>query len=158
MPLFYVLLFPKGEDGWYAQIPLYDGGNRQFVTQRQYYTFHLQIRLDTNACLLHGGRLLQQFIVDAYRSLEELRLMWLRNNQTNLRAKVYRGLTNMLNSHDGRQQGFLGGIGCRVVLPYSFTGGPMYMHQLYQDSMAIVHKKGKPDLFITFTCNLNGKK
>ena len=27
------------------------------------------------------------------------------------------------------------------------------MCQLYQDAMAIVRKKGKPDLFITFTCN-----
>ena len=27
------------------------------------------------------------------------------------------------------------------------------MQQLYQDSMAIVRKYGKPDLFITFTCN-----
>lgn len=59
----------------------------------------------------------------------------------------------MLNIDDGRQQTTLGGIGRRVVLPSSFTGGPRYMHQLYQDSMAIARKKGKPDLFITFTCN-----
>jgi hypothetical protein len=29
------------------------------------------------------------------------------------------------------------------------------MNQLYQDSMAIVRKFGKPDLFITMTCNPN---
>lgn len=29
------------------------------------------------------------------------------------------------------------------------------MYQLYQDAMAIVRKFGKPDLFITFTCNPN---
>ena len=39
------------------------------------------------------------------------------------------------------------------MLPYSFVGGPQYMRQLYQDSMAIVQKIGKLDLFITFTCN-----
>ena len=27
------------------------------------------------------------------------------------------------------------------------------MCQIYQDAMAIVRKKGKSDLFITFTCN-----
>jgi hypothetical protein len=27
------------------------------------------------------------------------------------------------------------------------------MQQCYQDAMAIVRKLGKPDLFITFTCN-----
>ena len=29
------------------------------------------------------------------------------------------------------------------------------MVQKYQDAMAIVRKYGKPDLFITFTCNPN---
>ena len=29
------------------------------------------------------------------------------------------------------------------------------MNQLYQDSMAIIREHGKPDLFITFTCNPN---
>jgi hypothetical protein len=27
------------------------------------------------------------------------------------------------------------------------------MQQQYQDSMAVVRKRGKPDFFITFTCN-----
>ena len=44
-------------------------------------------------------------------------------------------------------------LGRRVVLPSSFTGGNQYQHQLYQDAMAIVCRYGKPDLFITFTCN-----
>ncbi|CAC5380511.1 unnamed protein product [Mytilus coruscus] len=41
------------------------------------------------------------------------------------------------------------------ILPSSYIGSPRYMHQLYQDAMAIVRKFGKPDLFITFTCNPN---
>jgi hypothetical protein len=41
----------------------------------------------------------------------------------------------------------------RVVLPSSFTGGPRYMKALFQDAMATVRRLGKPDLFITFTCN-----
>ncbi len=32
------------------------------------------------------------------------------------------------------------------------------MGQLYQDSMAMVHKFGKPDLFVTFTYNPKWKK
>lgn len=39
------------------------------------------------------------------------------------------------------------------MLPSTFTGGPRYMHQLYQDTIAIARKHGKPDLFITMTCN-----
>ncbi|CAH1771128.1 3983_t:CDS:2, partial [Entrophospora sp. SA101] len=44
-------------------------------------------------------------------------------------------------------------IGQQIILPSSFTGGPRQMHQLYQDGMAIVRVFGKPDLFITMTCN-----
>ena len=44
-------------------------------------------------------------------------------------------------------------IGRRIILPSSFTGGPRQMYQLYQDAMSIVSHFGKPDLFITFTCN-----
>jgi hypothetical protein len=42
-----------------------------------------------------------------------------------------------------------------VVLPTSFIGSPRHMNQFYQDSMAFVRKFGKPDLFITVTCNPN---
>lgn len=44
-------------------------------------------------------------------------------------------------------------IGRRIILPSSFSGGPRQMYQLYQDAMAIVGHFGKPDLFVTFTCN-----
>ena len=44
------------------------------------------------------------------------------------------------------------------MLPSSFVGSPRYMQQLYQDAMAIVAHLGKPDLFLTFTCNPNWKE
>lgn len=40
-----------------------------------------------------------------------------------------------------------------VILPSTFIGSPRNMMQNYQDAMAIVRKFGKPDIFITFTCN-----
>jgi len=43
--------------------------------------------------------------------------------------------------------------GLPVILPSSFSGSPRAMQQLYQDAMAIVAKYGKPDLFVTYTCN-----
>jgi hypothetical protein len=43
--------------------------------------------------------------------------------------------------------------GQRVILPGSFTGGPRYLYQKYQDSIAICRKYGCLDLFITFTAN-----
>ncbi|UYV81456.1 hypothetical protein LAZ67_20001240 [Cordylochernes scorpioides] len=43
--------------------------------------------------------------------------------------------------------------GKAVILPSSFQGSPRNMAQNYQDAMAIVRKHGKPDFFVTMTCN-----
>ncbi|CAN6801732.1 unnamed protein product [Brassica oleracea var. botrytis] len=43
--------------------------------------------------------------------------------------------------------------GNRIIIPSSFTGGPLYMHQMYLDAMSICKYYGFPDLFITFTSN-----
>ena len=44
-------------------------------------------------------------------------------------------------------------IGRRIILPSSYTGGERYYRRRFQDALAIVRKFGKPDFFITFTCN-----
>ena len=49
-------------------------------------------------------------------------------------------------------------VGRPVILPSSFIGSPRNMQQNYQDAMAIVRKFGKPDLFITVTCNPNWRE
>lgn len=44
-------------------------------------------------------------------------------------------------------------IGKVVILPSTHAGSPRQMFELYQDAMSIVGKFGKPDLFLTMTCN-----
>ena len=44
-------------------------------------------------------------------------------------------------------------IGRRIVLPTTFIGSPRYMQKLFHDSMVLVRVLGKPDLFVTMTCN-----
>ncbi|KAI5429878.1 hypothetical protein KIW84_034457 [Lathyrus oleraceus] len=44
-------------------------------------------------------------------------------------------------------------IGKRTILPSSFIGGHRDMTQRYEDGMAIVLNGGKPDIFLTMTCN-----
>lgn len=44
-------------------------------------------------------------------------------------------------------------IGKRVILPATYTGSPRAMTQLFHDAMSMVANKGKPELFITITCN-----
>ena len=49
-------------------------------------------------------------------------------------------------------------LGKIIILPTTFVGSPRYMMQSYRDAMAIVRMKGKPDLFITMTCNPNWRE
>ncbi|XP_071901036.1 uncharacterized protein [Coffea arabica] len=49
-------------------------------------------------------------------------------------------------------------VGRRVYLPSSFIGGLRDMRRRYVDAMALVQKFGKPNLFITMTCNTQWKE
>lgn len=40
-----------------------------------------------------------------------------------------------------------------TILPFSHIGSPCHIKGLMQDTMTIVRKYSKPDLFITFTYN-----
>ena len=151
MPLAYVLLFPKGEPGWHWGLSLH-GNQRQNtrLEQQQFYRYRLHPRNGERSVLFYAKRLFQQYVVDVFASCEKNRLNWFRSIQRNIRADAYRGLmdamavTDHLNPADqGRQ----------VILPASFTSGDRFMQKCYQDSMTIVRKLGKPDLFITFTAN-----
>jgi len=45
-----------------------------------------------------------------------------------------------------------------VILPSTFQGSPRSLLQNYQDAMAMIAKFGKPDLVLTFMCNLNWRE
>jgi hypothetical protein len=157
-PLHYVLLFSHGEQGWHDKLPLNLGANRQAHTKRGtisqicYYAYWIhQCRIEPST-ILQGGRLFQQWLVDAWASAEQSKLNWIHNNKTTLRSDVYSGLCDEVANADHRD---LNDVGQRVILPSSHTGSPCHMFQLFQDSMAICHTYYKPDLFITMTCNPN---
>nr|XP_012567833.1 uncharacterized protein LOC105851468 [Cicer arietinum] len=116
---------------------------------RQYYSFRLQQRAGEAQTLLRSGRLFQQYMVDAYASIEEVRINWIRKNQKQLRAELYNGLRDAINQGDVMTNS----VGRMTILPSSYTGGPRYRVQNYQDAMAICRYAGYPDLFLTFTCN-----
>jgi hypothetical protein len=123
------------------------------VTMLQFYAYILQHRI-IEEWILRAGRFLQQFIVDAYACTEQNRLKFIRENQRQLRCNLYNGLQDALNVGDV----FENNIGQKMILPSSFQGNERAMGQLYQDAMARVRKFGKPDLFVTFTCNPKWKE
>lgn len=111
--------------------------------------YRIQQRDNEDVTLLLSKRLLQQFLVDVYNTIESSRLQYVRNHQKELRAEMYKGLTDAIL----RGETSPSIAGKRIVLPSSFTGGARYMFQNYQDAMTICGWAGYPDLFITFTCN-----
>jgi hypothetical protein len=109
MALHYPLLFPYGEDGWHPNIlvnvvvadaDLDEDHARESelqrkhcnVTMAEFYGYQLQHRHIDGIALLRGGRLQQQYIVDAYAAIEQNRLKYLRLNKKKLRADLYQGL------------------------------------------------------------------
>ncbi|GJZ10655.1 putative PIF1 DNA helicase/replication protein A1-like protein [Tanacetum coccineum] len=154
MALQYPLLFPYGEDGFHEKIPYHPNrGTRKikrgYVSMKEYYAYVIQQRNCQGNTLLRGGRLYQQYLVDAYTIFEEQRLQWTRNNQDTLRLDLYHNLNDAFTRGDTNAEG----LRKRIVLPRNFTGGPRYMMQNYQDAMALCRAYGNPDLFITFTSN-----
>ncbi|XP_065682302.1 uncharacterized protein LOC136095521 [Hydra vulgaris] len=91
-----------------------------------------------------------QYAVDAYVKIEGQRLAFIRKNQNKLRSEQYDALhehiSNIANDRNIRP-------GRIVVLPSSYVGSPRALKENFEDAMAIIKKYGKPDLFITFTCN-----
>ncbi len=123
------------------------------VTMLQFYAYILQHRVNEE-WILRVGRLLQQFIVDGYACTEQNRLKFIHKNQRQLRCDLYNGLQDALNAGD-----ILGNdVGQKMILSSPFQGSERTMGQLYQDAMARVRKFGKPDLFVTFTCNPKWKE
>ncbi|CAN1326881.1 ATP-dependent DNA helicase PIF1 [Linum perenne] len=142
--LHFPLLFPYGNDGFHELIrynPLYakPTKKREYVTQNEYYNFRLQYRKNEGKTLIRSGKALQHFCIDAFTTIEQNRLLYIRLNQKQLRADLYNGLL------------------ISTILFYSIvSGGVRYMQQLYQDAISICQFHGNPDLFITFTCNKRG--
>ncbi|CAJ2652908.1 unnamed protein product [Trifolium pratense] len=118
---------------------------------REYYAYRIQQRKSEANTLICGGRLFQQYVVDAYTAIEEQRMRWYRMNQTVLRTDLYKNVCDAVVRGDT----IAAATGKRIVLPSSFTGGPRYMVQNYQDAMAICRTFGNPDIFLTFTANPN---
>ncbi|XP_071704021.1 uncharacterized protein [Rutidosis leptorrhynchoides] len=154
MALQYPLLFPYGETGYHEEIPYRNNNgrrktNREFVTMREFYCYMIQQCENEGTTLLRGGRLFQQYLVDAYTAVEEQRLKWLRNHQNELRLDLYNNVCDAVTRGDTKAMS----IGKRIILPASHTGSPRYMVQNYQDAMALCREFDNPDLFITFTSN-----
>ena len=125
------------------------GGSKR-VTLALFHSYYLHLCLPNPSHLFLAGRLFQEWIVDAFAACEQNNLRWIFSNQKALRSDQYQGLADTLVNQGDMD---LASLGKREILPSSFAGSPRQMTELYQDAMAIVRAFGKPDFFVTMTCN-----
>uniref|UniRef100_A0A1I8BYJ3 Helitron_like_N domain-containing protein n=1 Tax=Meloidogyne hapla TaxID=6305 RepID=A0A1I8BYJ3_MELHA len=71
-------------------------------------------------------------------------------NQKTICADAYRNVDSYLAK---RSQETGKPLGRKVILPPTVTNSPRYVEKHIQDAMSLVRKFGKPDLFVTMTCN-----
>ena len=148
----YPLLLPYGEDGYHFLHRQVNAQTRvptsKKVTASDFYAYKLMVRNDSFNTILRGAQLFHQYIVDMYVKIESERLSFIRFNQASLRADNYVHLRDAI-SNDGNPAN----VRRQVILPATFTGGPRYMKEKTQDAMTYVRERGRPQLFITATCN-----
>jgi hypothetical protein len=120
------------------------------VTAREFYAYRLQQRASSSDILFRAERLFQEFCCFSWVKTETTKLNFLRANQAQLRAELYHNLRDHVRTSDAQH---INRVGVQVILPSTFNGSPRDTHARYQDAMAAVRVHGKPDLFITFTCN-----
>ncbi|XP_074376799.1 uncharacterized protein LOC141718314 [Apium graveolens] len=168
MQLQYPILFPHGDIGYYRQIPLNrpnqknqkqrqntedeypdEKGEREFITMKEYYNYKLMIWPSEGLTPHLGGRLWQQYVVDAFTAIEQYILDWIRGHQTIIRSDMYHNIRDALNKGDRNPEN----VGKATILPASFTGSKRYMNQYFKDAMAICQTLGHPSVFLTMTTN-----
>jgi len=83
-----------------------------------------------------GSKLLQEYTVDAWASIQQNLLNWTRFNQKKIQADVYQSLCDaVVGDRDNNIN--LAERGQRIIFLSSFIGSECHMQQLFQDSMAI---------------------
>ncbi|CAI6353884.1 unnamed protein product [Macrosiphum euphorbiae] len=148
----YPLIFLHGEDGYAIDILSFNVNLNEYNSHKTVSSKHyrLMVRHHIYNHLHNYRKLINKYWVNMYAKIESERLLFIRNNQSKLRAEDYIHLRDAIEN-DGQ----VNDIGQLFILPSSFTGGPRYMHEKTMDAMTYVRNFGTPNLFITFTCNPN---
>ncbi|XP_071907122.1 uncharacterized protein [Coffea arabica] len=154
----YPLIFANGEPGWHLGIEKIRHPDKSNITSVtcEGETVITATTATTATAIIDAenrGRLLQQYVVDVYVKIESIRLDFHRgrSKQARLRTEIYQGIVDSISSGESSSSS----IGKRIFLPASFIGGPRDMRRRYMDAMSLVQRYGKPDIFLTMTCNKN---
>ncbi len=148
-PLAYPILFPTGQVGWHWGMKNSEG---QRITLTSYMKYMLMHR-DQPSHIQRCGKLALEFYCDAWATIESQRCDFHRlpSQQAQYRGCSRAALVDQLQYADAADIG--NPVPQRSILPASHVGSPRYYHRLFQNAMALPRRFGRPDLFITMTCN-----
>ena len=148
----YPMIHPYGEHGYHFGYKMTNPQTGQpmekKVSSQKFYCHRIMVRQGLPNFLHRSKQLFNQYLVDMFCKFEGEQLLYLKLNQKDLRVESYEHLRDALvNDKDLHE------VGKTTVLPSSHVGSPRYYQQKAQDALAYVSEFGKPDLFITMTCN-----
>jgi hypothetical protein len=151
-PLAYPLLFPLGTPGWTEGMTVlttdYSSERKLgLLAWGRYYLMHREHPTHLQMC----QKLTMEFYCDVYSQYESRLAAFYRmpQQQSKFRAARVAAVEDQLRAGLDASA-----IGQAVVkIPAGFVGSAKWYQQLYYDAMALPMRYGKPDLFITFTCN-----
>jgi hypothetical protein len=148
-PLAYPLLFPSGQVGWHWGMKKSDGSRMTLTSYMKFILMHRQEPSYIQRC----GKLALEFYCDAWATIESHKCHFHRlpSQQQRYRSCSRHALIDQLQYADATDIGTP--VQSRTVLPASHVGSPRYYHKLFQNAMALPRRFGRPDLFITMTCN-----
>ncbi|KAG7951593.1 hypothetical protein I3843_12G015700 [Carya illinoinensis] len=146
-PLQYPLLFPFGDVGWHQGIERISRGRRSTYNETN-GSINPQQSVTAEELLAREQR------VDMYVKIETSRLDYFRKKQQHIRSELYQGIVDTITLGETNASN----VGKRIILPSSFIEGPRDMRKRYMEAMALVQRYGKPDIFLTMTCNPNWKE
>ncbi|XP_019235659.1 PREDICTED: uncharacterized protein LOC109215991 [Nicotiana attenuata] len=130
-PLQYPLLFPYGQNGWHC-------GIKKIARTNQRYCEHEELPSVKNMCS-----------IDGFLDMEDQVLKKGKRKRETVSCHMLQGIIDFLRLGETEASK----IGKKTFLPVTFIGGPRDMRRRYMDAIALVQRFGKPDLFITMTCN-----
>ena len=150
--LHYPLLLLRGMDGYHFSYQQVNPATRQptgkKVFANDFYAYSIMVHDDSFCTILKSGCLFQQFVVNMYIKVETERLRYIRLNQRRLRANDYVYLRDAMRNDANPAD-----VGRCTILPSSFSSSPRYMNEVTPDAITYIRERGRPQLFITFTCN-----
>lgn len=168
------LMFPHGEQTYIMKTPKNvvrglrrskanknkSTNNKETISMREYYAYMFQVRRDIDdgkdfGYILRGGNLTQLMMCISYLRVELERMYWALRNQGKFVLTSIHHINEFLRAEAQKRKL---GVGRVFLLPTNHIGSPAYLVKQRKKAMAMLGRFGKPDWFLTVTCNPGWKE